>query len=170
MEMIAKYLYDMGFKGWAIFVTILLIFVEFNPKIKFNPIASILNWFGTRFNSSVEKQISGFKSEVNEKFDKLNERLTAQEENLEQVSTDSKKFELSSIYWDITQFETSILNGEKFYREQYRHAIENGNRYKDLAKELGERPDATQIQEIEEALSTIHKHYDEHRHDSEMMI
>ena len=65
MDTIVKYLYDTGYQGWAIILAVFLIFIEFNPKIKFNPIAKFLGWVGSKFNSSVKTQIEEYMKTIN---------------------------------------------------------------------------------------------------------
>lgn len=170
MDTLVKYLYDMGFKGWAIALAILLMFIEFSPKIKWNPITSIVRWFGARFNSSVNKQIKDFKDNVNSKIHQLETENTTLKSNLQQVSIDFKTFKLNVLFWDVSRFETSVMNGEKFYREQYRKMIDDENKYKDLAAELNLSNEEAKLSEFEESIETIKHHYDEHRSDRDMLI
>lgn len=170
MEVIAKWLYDMGYKGIAFVIIILLLFVEFNPKVKFNPISSFISWIGRKFNSSVDKQVSQFKDDTNKRLDSIDAKNDEQDKNLQQVSTDLKKLQLSSIYFEITDFEASVINNEKFYREQYRREIDNETLYKNLAKELGLSREQARIAEIEESMETIREHYNENRSSNDMMI
>ena len=170
MEVIAKWLYDMGYKGIAFTIIILLMFIEFNPKVKFNPISSFISWIGRKFNSSVDNQVSQFKKDTTDKLNSLDAKNQEQDKNLQEVSTDLKMFKLSSLYNEITSFEASILNGEKFYREQYRRELDNEELYNNLAKELDLSREQARVAEVEESIDTIRQHYKETRNSSEMMI
>lgn len=170
MEVIAKWLYDMGYKGIAFIIIILLMFIEFNPKVKFNPISSFISLIGHKFNSSVDKQMFQYKQETTDKLNSLDAKNQEQDRNLQEVSTDLKKFKLSVLYNEITRFEVSIINGEKFYREQYHRELDNESLYKNLVNELGLTRDQAHIVEIEEAMETIRSHYQVNRGSNDMMI
>jgi hypothetical protein len=170
MDTIVKYLYDTGYQGWAIILAVFLIFIEFNPKIKFNPIAKFLGWVGSKFNSSVKTQIEEYMKTINADMLTTKEEINLLKKNLEEVSTNLQKDELGAIYWEISCFETSLINGEKYYREQYRQIIEKGNKYKNLVSILNLSREDAHLSEIEESIELISKHYNDHRTDQEIMI
>jgi DNA-binding ferritin-like protein (Dps family) len=170
METIVKYLYDMGYTKWSIFLAILLIFIEFNPKIKFNPISKFFAWIGSKFNSSVNKQIDKYKETVDAELKTDRKRIESLEQNLKEVSTNLQTDELSTLYWDVSCFETSIINGEKFYREQYRQIIEKEIKYKHLVEKLGLTREQAHMSEFEESMETIKEHYNQGRSTQDMMF
>ena len=170
MDTIVKYLYDMGFKGWAITLSILLMFIEFSPKIKWNPITSIIGWFGSRFNNSVNKQIKNFKDSVESRIQFLETENSELKSNLEQVSNENKMFKLNILFWEVSRFETSIMNGEQFSREQYRKMIDEEKKYDYLVNELKLTDEDANLFEFKESIETIKQHYNEHRNERDMLI
>ncbi len=52
-------------KAVVIVIVFISIFIDISPTIKWNPIKSLLGYLGNCFNKGVQKEISGFKEEVN---------------------------------------------------------------------------------------------------------
>lgn len=167
METLAGILSSLGFQEYGIIALALSIFIDINPKIKFNPIKAIIRYLGKWFNSSVQKEIAGFKLEVNQKFKDLQDEQVAQRETLNKLVADMELKEISKLRWEIIDFETSILNKEKHSREQYRHildstrkflrSVENQNDFYNIPEE--------DIAKIKEAETYIKNHYEENRMD-----
>ena len=171
MEALYKILTGLGFEQYALIILALSVFIDINPKIKFNPIKAILNYFGKWLNNSIQKEISGFKQEVNTKFEQLQAEQVAQRETLNKLIADQENKEISKLRWDIIDFETSILNEEKHSREQYRHILDCVRKYKRMA----ESSDYTCIseedyQKICESESTIKNHYEQNRQDQSVIF
>lgn len=167
METIAGILSTLGFQDYAIIVLILSIFIDINPKIKFNPIKALFRYLGKWFNSSVQKEIAGFKLEVNQKFKDLQDEQVAQRETLNKLVADMELKEISKLRWEIIDFETSILNKEKHSREQYRHILDSTRKFLravDSSNEFYNIPEED-ISKIKEAETYIRNHYEENRMD-----
>ena len=73
MDALVKIFTTLGLEHYALVVLGLSLFIDINPKLKWNPIKAILGYIGKCFNQHIENEISGFKNEVNEKFKKIQE-------------------------------------------------------------------------------------------------
>ena len=167
METLAGILSTLGFQEYALIVLALSIFIDIHPKIKFNPIKALFGYLGKWFNSSVQKEISGFKAEVNQKFKDLQDEQIAQRETLNKIVADMEQKEISKLRWEIIDFETSILNGDKHSREQYRHILDSARKFIrsiQTNKELYNIPEED-VTKIIEAETYIKNHYEENRSD-----
>ena len=145
-------------------ISVLLIvgtFIDISP-IKLNPLKAIIRFIGKSFNSSIEREISGFKKEVNEKFELLQEEQSMQREALDKLLHDQESKEISGIRWEIIDFDNSIVNGCKHTREQYRHILDRGQKYYRMIEETSQEDDAS---DLKEALESIQGHYDKYRKD-----
>ena len=155
----------LGYEGVVMVILILGIFIDISP-IKINPIKSLFSYIGKWFNNSIQKEISGFKEEVNKKFDQLQKEQLAQRETLDKILSDQDNKEISGIRWEIIDFENSILNGIKHKREEYRHIIDLGSKYQRII----EKSDNVSVPEddvrkIKECVEFIESHYEKHRSD-----
>lgn len=172
METLAGVLSTLGFKEYAIVVLLLSIFIDINPKIKFNPIKAIIRYLGRWFNNSIQKEIAGFKVEVNQKFDDLQKEQKAQRETLTKLVNDMDQKEASKLRWEVIDFETSILNDEKHSREQYRHILDSACKFFRMVEshELDIKVSEEDIQKLQEARTFIQNHYDKNRADQSIIF
>lgn len=176
MDAIYKVLSEMGLGHWALVVLVLGIFIDVTPAIKFNPIKAVLSWFGNYLNKSIQTEINGFKDEVNssldefkvevnEKLDDVKKEQEAQRETLNNLVIDTKSREVSRLKWEIIEFETSIRNGQKHNREQYRHVLDSAEKFERMASSKDDDISIPQVDllAVKESTATIQAHYDEHR-------
>lgn len=171
MQVISNILSQLGYTQVALIVLALSIFIDVNPKIKFNPIKCIFSFIGKSFNNSIEKEISGFKTEVNAKFEDLQKEQKAQRETLNKLVSDQENREICALRWDVIDFENSIVNGVKHTREQYRHILDSAKKYLRLV-ETSENIEVEQenIQKIKESAEAIRKHYEAGRIDQSILF
>lgn len=172
METLATILSSLGFEHYALIVLGLSIFIDVNPKIKFNPIKAIFNYLGKWFNNSIQKEISGFKEEVNNKFEEIQKEQKTQRETLNKLIDDQENKEISRLRWEIINFETSILNAEKKYsRDQYRHIFDDIDKFKRIAKsEENKYIQPEDLQRIVESENFIKEHYEKNRANNSLMF
>jgi Rps23 Pro-64 3,4-dihydroxylase Tpa1-like proline 4-hydroxylase len=166
MDKIITILSTWGLGQWGIVVLIVSIFIDLSP-IKFNPIKMILSWFGRYLNKSIQTEITGFKEEVSEKLALLQEEQTAQRNTLDKIVRDREAREISRLKWEVIEFETSIRdeNGMKHSREQYRHILDEADKYERIAVSADSLISIPQVDllAVQEAASHIKSHYDNHR-------
>lgn len=164
MQILSNILSQLGYGQIAIIILFLSIFIDINPKIKFNPIKCVISFIGKWFNNSIEKEISGFKVEVNQKFEELQKEQNAQKETLKKLVIDQENKEMSTLRWDIIDFENSIANGVKHTREQYRHILDSSKKYQRLVEtsedENIEAMEQENLVKILEATEHIREHYE----------
>ena len=171
MQVISNILSQLGYTQVALIVLALSIFIDVNPKIKFNPLKCVISFIGKAFNNSIEKEISGFKTEVNAKFEDLQKEQKAQRETLNKLVSDQENREICALRWDVIDFENSIANGVKHTREQYRHILDSAKKYLRLV-ETSENIEVEQenIQKIKESAEAIRKHYEAGRIDQSILF
>lgn len=169
LEQIGKSLASLGFGRAALIIFFISLFIDISP-IKFSPIKAIFKFMGRWFNSSVEKEIAGFKVEMNQKFDELKTEQKAQRETLDQLAKDQESEEASSLCWSIIDFRNSIENGEKHTRDQYRHMIDCARKYERIATTSPNiKVEAETLQQIRECAEEIKKHYESGRGDQTVL-
>ncbi len=171
MDKITAILSTLGLGQWVLIVLVISIFIDLSP-IKLNPIKMILSWFGRYLNNSIEKEISGFKDEVNEKLTLLQKEQNAQRDTLNKIAKDREAREVSRLKWEIIEFETSIRdeNGMKHSREQYRHILDSADKFERIASSADSLVSIPQVDllTVMEASSHIKKHYDTHRESQDL--
>ena len=164
MDAIVKIFTTLGLTDYAIIALVLSIFIDVNPKIKFNPIKSVISYLGKWFNNSIQREISGFKEEVNQKLDDLQKEQNAQRDTLNKIIRDRDNSELSRLRWEVIDFENSINNGEKHTREQYRHILDDSRKYLrllDTAEDISVNEE--DVIKIKESTEFIRSHYEKNR-------
>lgn len=165
MEVISGFFSNLGLNDIATVIVIVSIFIDISP-IKLNPIKAIFEYFGKWFNNSIQREIAGFKQEVNEKFDQLQKEQLAQRETLDKILLDQDNKEISKIRWDVIDFENSILNGIKHNREEYRHIIDSANKFQRIVSNSDTiTVPEEDIRKIKECAEFIESHYEKHRKD-----
>lgn len=171
MQVVSSILSQLGFGQWALIILGLSIFIDVNPKIKFNPLQCVISFVGKAFNNSIQREISGFKSEVNAKFESLQAEQKAQRETLNKLLADQENREISTLRWNVIDFENSIVNGVKHTREQYRHILDSAKKYLRLV-ETSDNIEVEQenVQKIKEAAEAIRKHYEAGRCDQSTLF
>ena len=166
MDKIISILSTWGLGQWGFVVLVISIFIDLSP-IKFNPIKMILSWFGRYLNKSIQTEITGFKDEVNEKLTNLQKEQNAQRNTLDKIVKDREAREISRLKWEVIEFETSIRdeNGMKHSREQYRHILDEADKYVRIASSDDSLISIPQVDllAVKEAASHIQKHYDIYR-------
>lgn len=165
LEAIAKVLMSMGFGQYALILLIISIFIDITPGIKINPIKAIFRFIGKYFNSSIEKEITEFKKDVQSQFDELKKEQEVQSETLNKLAKDQDNKEISSLCWSIIDFQNSIVNGSKHTREQYRHILDSSKKYMRMAAEPNADIKQEDMDLIKEYTNFIQEHYENERKD-----
>ena len=170
MGNLAKFFESIGFSQYATIVLLISVFIDISP-IKINPIKSICSFLGKWFNRSIEAEIVEFKMEMADKFNQLQQEQINQRKMLNKIVDDQNERELNFLCWSIIDFENSLLNYQKHSRDQYRHIIDDINRYNNLVKVTkGTSVDAGDRQREKEAEEFIIKHYNEGRDDIALLF
>ena len=183
MGQIKTILDSVGLNNIALIVLALSIFIDITPSVKFNPWKWLFGRIGKYINKSIQDEIKGFKEDVYEKiddlketqqkeFDEVREEQRNQAETLNNLIMDIKYKEISQLRWDIINFETRIKYGDKYPREQYRHIIDEAEKFLRITKHSVSNEgsdnvknrlivDPEDIVKIREALSYIQTHYEQ---------
>lgn len=171
MDALVKIFTTLGLTEYAMIALFLGIFIDVNPKIKFNPIKCIISYIGKHFNNSIQKEMSGFKQEVNEKLDELQREQNAQRDTLNKMITDRDNSELSRLRWEVIDFENSIVNGEKHSRDQYRHILDESRKFMRLLETCKENifVNEEDVIKIKECTEVIRSHYEKNRSNQSQM-
>lgn len=104
-------------------VAIVLIFtslVEVTP-IKWNPLTSILSWFGNRINTNLTREVEGLSTSVKEqakKVDALDEKIDMNE--------------IDHIRWEILNFANSCRHDQMHTKDEFEHIINLHQKYGEI--------------------------------------
>lgn len=170
-SIIIKILTDLGLKDYALIFSIVFLFIDLNPHVKWNPIKSIFKFIGTSFNSSIEKEISGFKTEVNTKLESLQSQENKTQEMLDQHLENEKIRKIAEDRWLILDFQNDITNGIKFPRDKYRHIIDKGKEYDKMISESNRvEIEEDNLIKVHEAIYEIKEHYDSKRNEGTVLF
>lgn len=179
MSQIKTILDSFGLNNIALIILALSIFIDISPSVKFNPWKAIFGSIGKYINRSIQDEIKGFKTDVYAKiddlkvtqqkeFDEVREEQRKQAETLNNLIMDMKYKEISQLRWDIINFETRVRYGDKYPREQYRHIIDEAEKFLRITKNSTSDEsesknrlivDPEDIVKIREALGYIEDHY-----------
>lgn len=107
----------------GIVLFILSLIVEFIPKIKFYPWSSILGWFGSKINKSLNKRLDEIESKVDTLQTDLDNHVA---ESVEKELKDTRK--------DILDFCNACMNGRRHTKEQFEFVIRQCDMYEDYIK------------------------------------
>ena len=77
MKVASGILSNLGLGNIGLIILIVSIFIDISP-IKINPIKWIFGYLGKWFNNSIQKEIAGFKEEVNQKFAQIQNKQLSQ--------------------------------------------------------------------------------------------
>lgn len=163
MKQLAEFFSELGYTRIALIILLLGIFIDITPAIKFNPIKAIFKYLGKSFNSSVEKEISDFKLDVNKQIGEVKSEQTTQRETLDKIILDNSEKELSRLRWAVIDFRNSIVNGEKHSREQYRHILDSLEKYDQMIDDSNEVDEYYHT--VQEDGEKIRRHYEAHKDD-----
>lgn len=179
MEQIKSILEAIGHENIALAILFLSIFIDISPGIKFNPWKWLFGKIGKYINGSIEHEIAGFKKDVYAKiddlkttqqkeFDEIREEQRNQADTLKSLITDMKYKEISRIRWDVINFRTRIQHGDKYPREQYRHIVDEAEKFMRMVSGEGDSEDKLMVDpediiKIEESIEEIKKHYESHK-------
>lgn len=167
---------EFGLHKVGLLILALSIFVDIIPSVKFNPWKWAFAKFGKYINTSISTEISGLRTEMNEKIDELKEEQKAefqdiraeqaqQAETLNKLIMDLDYKELSRIYWEVSEFEANLSQGSKYPRGQYLHIMDEAEKYLRMAKNAEDQKniviDAEYVYRIRESLEKIQTYYDD---------
>lgn len=183
MGQIKTILDNFGLNNIALIILALSIFIDIAPSVKFNPWKWLFGRIGMYINKSIQDELKGFKEDVYKKiddlkgtqqkeFDEVREEQRKQAETLNNLITDMKYKEISQLRWDIINFETRIKHGDKYPREQYRHIIDEAEKFLRITKHSVSSEgsdnaknhlivDPEDIVKIRESLNYIQTHYEQ---------
>lgn len=170
MKALYTLLSELGFAQWALIVLFLSIFIDVVPVIKVNPIKAIFNYIGKAFNSSIEKELGEFKSEINNKFEDLSKEQNLQRKTIDKLILEDIDKEINGYRWDIINFKNNISNGDKFSRDQYRHMIDIYDKYINIIDDKEINISDDHYIEVKECGDYIKEHYEIHKDDQDLLI
>lgn len=136
------------------------LFVEITP-IKVSPISSLMSIIFNPVNRRIDQlrtelkgDINNVKSELKTDIDDIKDRQEKQELSTKEMIKSIEYSEISRIRWDIIEFSNSIDNGQLHTRDEYRHILDDGNKYHDLIEKYHLRNGV-----VDEELTKIRTHY-----------
>ena len=168
MDALYKAVSSLGYTKGAIIILLLGIFIDINPGIKFNPIKAIFKYLGKAFNSTVEKELSDFKVEMNTKIDEVQTEQNVQREALDKIILNEQNKEIQRLRWEIIDFNNGIMNEVRHSREQYRHVLDAYEKYCSIIGEVGATADSEYYRSVKEDGDHIKAHYEEHKDGKEL--
>ena len=110
--------------GWAL--ALFCVFFEIAP-IKLHPISSFLGWLGRKLTSGIVKDIADLKSDTDENFRKMQNRLDANEKAIDMQR-------IASIRSLVLDFANSCLSNREHTKEEFDHILAENKVYETLVK------------------------------------
>lgn len=165
MKALGEFFAQVGAPRIALVILFLSVFVDITPFIKINPIKAIFKYLGKAFNSSVEKEISNLKVEINGQIDEVKKEQRNQRETLDKLIIDNSIKELGRLRWAIIDFKNGLDNGNKYTREQYHHIFDSIDKYNEIIDLDEDVSDDEYFHIVEESGESIKDHFEEHRDD-----
>lgn len=104
----------------ALLVFALASIIEITP-IKWDPLTSILSWFGNRINKTLSKEVAGLSDSVKEqakKVDALDAKIDMNE--------------IDHIRWEILNFANSCRHEQKHSKDEFEHIINLHQKYGEI--------------------------------------
>ncbi len=141
--------------GWVAGIAAgLTVIVEFNKKIKFNPISLALKWIGDNINDSLKKDMKA----MNEDIASLKKDLNGIRKEQDVIKADIDMREAINCRCRILRFCEEIRNGQEHSKESYDQAMEDIDQYEDYCDG---HPDFKNNRTVH-AKALIKKRYDQH--------
>ena len=97
-------------------ILVLSLFIQFTPKIKWNPWTSLIKWAGKLITTDITKQINDLSTSLNK------------------LQKDVYENEKDRIRWEILDFANSCRNNHKHTKDEYEHIITLNKKYIKLLK------------------------------------
>lgn len=104
----------------ALLIFALASIIEITP-IKWDPLTSILSWFGNRLNKNIQKDVKGLTESFNEqakKVDALDEKIDMNE--------------IDHIRWEILNFANSCRHDQRHSKDEFEHIINLHQKYGEI--------------------------------------
>ena len=95
-------------------LAVLSVIIEFNKKIKFNPLTLILEWIGKRTNGELESKIDGMDKKI---------------DSLEGSVADLERNDIIGCRREILQFADELRRGEKHSQETFDQVLSDIDAY-----------------------------------------
>lgn len=140
------------------------LFVELTP-VKFNPISALLGLINKSVREDIAllkeeltENINSVKSELKDDISNLKDQEQLAEEKINELVKASEMAEISRIRWEIIEFSNSIDNAQLHIRDEYRHIIDENEKYHQLIKKYDLSNGL-----IDEEMEKINKHYNENK-------
>ena len=111
---------------------ILSLFVEFNPKVKWNPWKSLFKWIGKAINGELLKDLAAFKADTRGDIAELKHMVEDQQEAIDANEKDR-------IRWEVLDFANSCRNKRKHSKDEFEHIVALNTKYEKLLEKTGEK-------------------------------
>lgn len=145
-------------------VIVLGFFIEIAP-IKINPISIILNIIYKPIKKYIEdiklelkEDIDNVKKELKEDIDSLKQQQESNKDSVNKLIETLDMSEISRIRWEIIEFSNTIDNDQLHTRDEYRHIIDENEKYHNLIKKYNLTNGI-----IDEEFEKINDHYNSNK-------
>ena len=109
----------------ALLILALASFIEITP-IKWDPLTTILSWFGARLNKKIQKDVESLTDSVN-----------AQAQKTEELNKKLDLNEIDHIRWEILNFSNSCRHDQRHTKDEFEHIINQHEKYNKILEERG---------------------------------
>lgn len=125
MEAIIEALADVTlgqlFSALTVFIGLVLTYIEFSKRIKWNPLSDMLKWFGSKLTAPIYAKIE----EQSKQYDCLASKI----DGLRDTQDDN---EIDRIRWEILNFARSCRSGEWHATDEFEHIMDLNVKYHGL--------------------------------------
>ena len=132
----------------------LTVIIEFNKKIKFNPLSIALKWIGDKINDSLKQDMKSMKKDM----ESLKKELNGIRKEQDIIKQDIDMREAINCRCRILRFCEEIRNGQEHSKESYDQALEDIDQYETYCDS---HPDFKNNRTVH-AKALIKNRYDQH--------
>lgn len=117
---------------WGGIAIALSLFIDWNPKIKWNPWRTLLKAVGKAINGELQKDLAAFKADTRGDIAELKHMVEDQ-----QGAIDSN--EKDRIRWEVLDFANSCRNKRRHSKDEFEHIVALNAKYEKLLEKTGEK-------------------------------
>lgn len=116
---------------WGALAIALSLFIDWHPKVKWNPWKTLLKAIGNLINGELQKELAAFKADTRGDIAELKGMI-----GILQDSDDAN--EMDRIRWEVLDFANGCRNNCKHSKDEFEHIVALNKKYKSLLAKTGD--------------------------------